>query len=289
MKKNLRKALFGSLMLMGAVVLQSCGDDNDSDIKFDKVPSSVQSAFDKKYPSFKPTEWEQRQNFYVADFKESTHDAEAWFDAQGVWQLTETDVPFNQLPKEVLTAFQASKYAKWKVEDVDKIEKVNVEVFYIIEVEQANVDVDLYYSASGLLIKEVVDVEQDNNDDNDIHTPDPTIPAAIADFIQKNYPQARIADWDVEKTGIEVDIVHANIAKELRFTTANVWVSTSWEVFPANLPQAIHAKLASTYPNTAIDDAEFFETPAGKYYLIELDAEPHDIVLKFTEAGEIIK
>ena len=41
--------------------------------------------------------------------------------------MTETDIPYQSLPEAVRTSFEASQYANWKIEDVDKVERLNTE------------------------------------------------------------------------------------------------------------------------------------------------------------------
>ena len=47
------------------------------------------------------------------------------------------------------------------------------------------------------------------------------------EFIQKNYPNARIIEIEQEKGMIEVDIIHENQSKEVLFNTSYEWISTS--------------------------------------------------------------
>lgn len=66
---------------------------------------------------------------------------------------TESDIPFESLPEAVKTSFNASEYARWRKEDVDKVERADMETIYVIEVEQGNQEMDLYYTEDGNLFK----------------------------------------------------------------------------------------------------------------------------------------
>lgn len=60
------------------------------------------------------------------------------------------------------SAFESSEYAKWKIDDVDMLERLDMETVYVIEVESGKQEFDLYYSAEGILIKNVADTDNDS-------------------------------------------------------------------------------------------------------------------------------
>ena len=69
--------------------------------------------------------------------------------------LTETDLPYNALPQTVKNSFEASLYAKWKIDDVDMLERPDAGTIYVLDVENGEQDADLHYTEGGILIKEV--------------------------------------------------------------------------------------------------------------------------------------
>lgn len=262
--------------------LQSCDDDDNGM----SVPTELQNALLEKHGDAQRIEWETKGTYYVADFNEDNYEKEAWFTADGVWQMTETDIPnIAALPAAVKTAFESSQYAAWHVDDIDKLERKDVETIYVIEVEQGNREVDLYYSGNGILIKEVVDTDNDN--DLESYLPS-ALPAAIKEFISKEYPNARIVEIDNEKGMTEVDIIHDNKSKELLFSAAGEWISTSWDVRIANLPQPVKTAVLAKYPGYEIDDAEYVETPDGDYYLVEVEKGETEVHVKVTEEGTVL-
>lgn len=109
----------------------------------------------------------------------------------------------------------------------------------------------------------------------------------VTEFIQKNYPNARIIEIEQEKGMIEVDIIHENQSKEVLFNTSYEWISTSWDVYvlPIKVTEAINA---SQYSGYVVDDAEYVETPTGNYYWIELEQGEKEVKVKINENGEFI-
>lgn len=272
----MKKGLFLLLVVLGAM-----GCDDDDNIK--NVPEGVKSSFNERYPNAKKVEWEQKNGYYVADFRNDGCETDAWFDGSGIWYMTETDVPFDALPEVVKSAFRSSQYGSWRVDDVDKLEKNGLELLYVIEVEQGEREVDLNYSEDGVLVREIVD------NDNDNHYPDPLPNGAIKEFINNKYSGAVIMDIENDSRGVEVDIIHDGKSKEVLFDKSNVWVSTSWDITINALPTEVSNAVRAKYPTAVIDDVDYFEVPSGiDYYLIELELEPNDVEMKIKPNGEVL-
>ena len=70
----------------------------------------------------------------MADFYDNNIEKEAWFNTKGEWVMTESDILFENLPKAIQTAFGESEYKDWRVDDVDMLERVEMETMYVIEV-----------------------------------------------------------------------------------------------------------------------------------------------------------
>ena len=159
MKRN----IFGILLAVFSMLAFSACEKED-DVLVSDVPQAVFNTFKAKYPNILP-EWESKQGYYIAEFFQESMETEMWITAQGEWAMTEMDLGMNLnlLPQQVLDAFQASVYATWRVDDLDKYERPD-RTFYVIEVESAGqADRDLYYTPDGVLIKDLA-----NNENNDV-------------------------------------------------------------------------------------------------------------------------
>ena len=283
--------------------LYSCDKDDDGHI----ANQQVKNALKTRYPSADHISWEMKNGYIVADFKApapqnpSGKDVEysAWFDRNGTWYMTETDIPFALLPDAIKATFQQSEYARWIIDDVDMIEREKLETVYVIEVENQNQEIDLYYSADGVLIKSIADTDDENS-----HLPTTQLSAAMKTFIEEKYAGARIVEVDVENDKsdwdygfTEVDIIHfdsdinRNTSKEVLFDKNGEWYSTSWDVRKNELPVAVTTTISNQYAGYQIDDAEYFEMAAGTaYYLIELEGNnTPDINIKIAADGTILK
>ena len=103
------------------------------------------------------------------------------------------------------------------------------------------------------------------------------------------YPNAVIIETDRDNGNIEVDIIDQNIGKEVVFNSANEWIYTSWDVRPNALPDAVKTTVTTNYPDYMIDDVDFYETPTGNYYDIEIEKGDKDVHIKVSESGELLK
>ena len=86
----------------------------------------------EKYPNAQRVDWELQRDHYVADFRDNNIEKEAWFNTKGEWVMTESDIPFEDLPQAIQTAFGESEYKDWRVDDVDMLERVEMETMYVI-------------------------------------------------------------------------------------------------------------------------------------------------------------
>ena len=261
--------------------MQSCDDDDDNL----KVPEKLQSAFSQKYPEASP-KWKTRSNYYIADFQNQNYASEAWFTSDAVWLMTETDLPHASLPEAVKNAFKNSEYGQWSLDDVDMLVREGMEPVYVLEVEQGPREMDLYYNAEGILIKAV----EDSEDYLPIE-----LPEGVKNFLQEKYAASKIVETDREHGQLEVDIIHDGVAKEVLFDNNGNWLSTSWEISPDTLPEAVKTAIRQEINDNYVgyetdDEPELVETPDGNYYRIELETEnDKEVILKIREDGTLLK
>lgn len=165
----MRTNIYGFLgVLLGLVVLTSCNNDDDDDLRIADVPNVVVNTLEVKYPGTTLVDWEKELGYFVADFYKDGVETHVWIDADGKWRMTESDLGkvLSNLPETVLGAFQSSQYADWVVEDIDKYERTD-RTFYVLEIEKrGQQDRKLFYGEDGTLLKDEVDK------DNDDVTPD---------------------------------------------------------------------------------------------------------------------
>ena len=73
------------------------------------------------------------------------------------------------------------------------------------------------------------------------------------------------------------------------------WLSTSWEISPDTLPEAVKTAIRQEINDNYVgyetdDEPELVETPDGNYYRIELETEDgREVILKIREDGTLLK
>lgn len=95
------------MLAMGLLsfAMQSCDDDDNA-----PVSEQLENAFVKEFGNI-AHDWSTRGTNHIATFNQDNKEKEAWFDVNGVWLMTETDIVYEALPAEVKTTFEAlTKY-----------------------------------------------------------------------------------------------------------------------------------------------------------------------------------
>ncbi len=290
---HLIKTIAITTLLLGSFCFISCDDEHGN------APYSIQQAFSTKYPNASVREWDYKNGYLVAEFNNNGYEAEAWFDAQGQWYMTETDYnrDFSQVPQVVQQAFLNSQYASWYIDDIHMLEYPAQTTAYVFDLELGEREYQLRISADGTLLSESSNVNDSTvSDDNSGTENNPNQSdnsqdsgQSIVSAVNNLYPNASIVEIDREHNRIEVDIVHENIGKEVLFDTFLNWIYTKWDIRSMSLPTAILQYVQTNYANARIDDAEYYESPSGNYYEIEIELHgDRDVTLWFDTNGNVV-
>ena len=111
----------------------------------------------------------------------------------------------------------------------------------------------------------------------------------IRSFIEQKYEGARILYAEKEFNGeIDVEIIHDNKKKDVKFNRNNNWINTTWDVAINELPDAARESVINRYPDYRIDDVDYIETPSGDRYKVEMEKGEWDKTLFVTADGEIL-
>ncbi|RQP18258.1 PepSY-like domain-containing protein [Parapedobacter defluvii] len=263
---------------VAGMMLTSCTNDDAV-----APQNRAEENFRKKYPDATAVEWEREGTYFIAEFKVGSLEKEAWFDDRGSWKLTETDLPYADLPAEVKKAHEAGDFSAWTVDDVDVVERDGFETIFVLEVERGNTEYDLYYLADGTLVKAFPDDDTDNN----------YLPVVLSDkitqFLADRYPDYKVLDVDEDNGRIEVEFIHGSVNREAYFTTGGDWLRTETDMRITDVPEEITDVLGgSEYRLYRVDDVDFIETPEGNYYYFELERGELEAEIQIYENGELV-
>lgn len=81
-----------------------------------EVPTAVTDAFTQQYPNAEEVTYDDKFLYVLVHFKEADSASTARYNAKGIWQWTETAIPFSSLPEAVQDGFNKSKYVGWDVD-----------------------------------------------------------------------------------------------------------------------------------------------------------------------------
>lgn len=142
------------MILGGSIILVGCQpesevDSEDAVISGEQVPQIVQNIFAQKYPGRTP-QWESQPYGYEAVFSENGIEYEVELSADGRWLETEYEVSSDeQFPAAVLNQVR-SRYPGYQITKRE-IEITPRGVFYEVEVENGNEEIELYFDGQGNL------------------------------------------------------------------------------------------------------------------------------------------
>lgn len=284
----MRKLLFA---LFALVSLAACSDDSGY---YYPVNGAVQNALFNKYPNATNVRWGSQGPYYIADFDivesgMTSPDYKAWFTPIGKWYMTESDILYSALPAAVMQAFEASDYGTWRVDDVNMLEREAAPTIYVLEVESntggLEQEVDLYYSADGVLFRSVLNPDSVKDYESFI----PSYPSKeVERYILQNYPNAQILDVERKGSSVEVEILDGLYVRALLFDSHSKWVRTITDINISELPVAVIQAIDALFDFYEIDEAEFVQTPDVDYYLIEVESGPEEVVLKIKADGTVL-
>lgn len=208
---------------------------------------------------------------------------EVYFDRNGSWLYTKTEMRRTELPAAVTEAWAGSEYAEtegYRLDDADYFETATDGNYYRLELESRNGNVKLKITPEG-----------------ELSLYEPTIdggagvPTDADTFIRENYPGATILEQEVDNGYLEVEIRHDGREKSVFFNGAGAWVKTTWEVRYNELPAAVIQAVAnSQYASWEFDGADFVQSPEGEWYELELEQErpEQEIKLRIAANGTVL-
>jgi hypothetical protein len=118
-------------------------------------PTNIRQKFQSDFPKSSDVEWEASDSVYEVEFDVRFRDCEAYYDVNGNLLMTVEEMYRSELPAVVKNAAE-TKYPKFHFEDIDKIRR-GTEVFYKIEMERRDVEVELLIRSDGIICDERID------------------------------------------------------------------------------------------------------------------------------------
>lgn len=228
------------------------------------LPEVVLQEFNARYPGATDVSWSVKNDYAVANFywdnaRAASHSPNhtAWFTMKGDWGMTETEIPFDllqSLAPKVYEAFSASTYGQvaegWTPDhEVDVLQRgVGTEKLYVIEVSKREAgketEVDLYYTEGGILVKEIIDADKDQDYGEYL----PQKPAGnIEAWLKQKFTTYTVVEIETEHGQTEVEVMAQGRKHEVLFDASQNWIFTKTDLF------AVDANNAEWVPATIVD------------------------------------
>lgn len=143
-----KSTLLPLLLMMFVSLLASCSSDDD----YLPPNKEVVNELYQLYPDARNVEWSQKGVYYVADCYAQGVELDVWIDANANWVQTEKSLLRENLPASVYTAFEQGDYGSWAIDEITLLTFPINPTLFVIEVEQGNREVMLFYSEYGGLL-----------------------------------------------------------------------------------------------------------------------------------------
>ncbi len=273
------KILFETFLLsLSLFCISSCSDDTKNDEM--RIPENIDKAFSNKYSSAQPRTWSRYGTYYIATFTDAGNFNEtAWFDSNGIWQMSKTDLPKTQtLPSAVEYAFSNSEYAGQKITTITRIERLMMEgTLYRISVAKGEIKQDIYIQENGTLLQSLY------GNQNQFWLIE--VPQEINQYMTDNYKGIPILGILLNDNGkIELYVLHDSYLKRIILDWDAYWLSTSRPLDDTEqLPNWVMNYISGHYAGYTIVERRYEESSHGNYYCIRLKTSDDDTILSLRD------
>jgi hypothetical protein len=120
-----------------------------------EIPIGVKDAFTAQYPEAQKVNYDDKLVYVLVHFTKQDSASTARYTSKGIWQWTETAVPFTSLPQQVQDGFNKSKYLGWQVDHSFLVDLPGKLIRYKLQVEKSTVQKrNLYFNTRGRMISD---------------------------------------------------------------------------------------------------------------------------------------
>jgi hypothetical protein len=120
-----------------------------------EIPPMVQDAFTRQYPDVQKVNYEDKLVYVLVHFNKGDSTSTARYTSKGIWQWTETAIPFTSLPEQVQDGFNKSKYLGWQVDHAYLVDLPGELTRYKLQIERSTVQKrNLYFNRRGRLLSD---------------------------------------------------------------------------------------------------------------------------------------
>jgi hypothetical protein len=120
-----------------------------------EIPAGVKDAFTQQYPDAKQVTYDDKLVYVLVHFNQEDSASTARYTSKGIWQWTETAIPFTSLPQEIQDGFNKSKYLGWQVDHTYRVDLPGKLIRYKLQIEKNAVQKrNLFFNKRGRMISD---------------------------------------------------------------------------------------------------------------------------------------
>lgn len=306
-----------SLFALVLISLNSCdepfySDDEVFSLSGDKIPAEALDFVEANFPNYvqryaqKEDICDGRVIFEVELEDGPGPDVDLYFDENGDFLFSGTEIPYSELPAAVQAAIEAfdSDYTIDN-DDIERWEITADSILFEIELESSINDLEIVFSANGMIIctdndqydddkDDDKDDDNDNNKDGGNYSGD--FPTEVQDYLQENYPSYHIDDVEIDDICendryYEVELEDGDGPDlELHFSLDWTYQFKLQEIKRADLSDAVISVINTDYADYEIesDDIYRLDWADGRVmFAVELEGDDDDYEIIFNEDGSI--
>lgn len=117
-----------------------------------------------------------------------------------------------------------------------------------------------------------------------------SVPENVQQAFQSKFPQAKKVQWEMEnETEWEAEFVMNHQEYSANFSVQGTWLETEWEIKEDEVPSEVLAALTREFGSYEIEEAERVESPEGKGYELEIEANGEEFEVVIDQAGNLTK
>lgn len=120
-----------------------------------EIPAQVKDAFTQQYSSADSVHYEDKLVYVLVHFQRQDSVSTARYTSKGIWQWTETEIPFTSLPENIQDGFNKSKYLGWQVDHSFLVNMPGNLIRYKLQVEKNTVQKrNLFFNNRGRMLSD---------------------------------------------------------------------------------------------------------------------------------------
>jgi len=120
-----------------------------------EVPPAVKDAFTQQYSQADSVNYDDKFVYVLVHFQRQDSVSTARYTSKGIWQWTETEIPFTSLPENIQDGFNKSKYLGWQVDHSFLVNLPGNLTRYKLQVEKNTVQKrNLFFNTRGRMLSD---------------------------------------------------------------------------------------------------------------------------------------